>query len=150
MQIQMQRNHIYILVTNIFQWITSSSSLLSSTRMISWRAWGGLLSKTETIVCGTVDLGFFLFWFCHRAGGDENCDDGDKGEDVDGDGDSWHSIIEPKRWQSPPIRVEEFGSLSPGTKMAMKIFVKRVFTTFATTASFLRLIANLQYATYTM
>ena len=40
--------------------------------------------------------------------------------------------------------VAELGSLSLGTKMAMKIFVKRVFTIFATNASFLRVIANLQ------
>ena len=41
-------------------------------------------------------------------------------------------------------RVAELGSLSSGTKMAMKIFVKHVFTIFATNASFLRVIANLQ------
>ena len=34
--------------------------------------------------------------------------------------------------------------LSSGAKMAMNIFVKRVFTIFATNASFLRIIANLQ------
>ena len=42
------------------------------------------------------------------------------------------------------IRVAELGSLSSGAKMAMKIFVKRVFTIFASNASFLRVIANLQ------
>ena len=42
------------------------------------------------------------------------------------------------------IRVAELGILSSGAKMAMKIFVKRVFTIFATDASFLRVIANLQ------
>ena len=42
------------------------------------------------------------------------------------------------------IRVAELGSLSSRAKMAMKIFVKRVFTMFATNASFLRLTANLQ------
>ena len=31
-----------------------------------------------------------------------------------------------------------------GSKMAMKVFVKRVFTIFATNASFLRVFANLQ------
>ena len=36
------------------------------------------------------------------------------------------------------------GSLSSGAKMAMKIFVKRVFTIFASSESFLRVIANLQ------
>ena len=36
------------------------------------------------------------------------------------------------------------GSLSSGAKMVMKIFVKRVFTIFATNASLLRVIANLQ------
>ena len=41
-------------------------------------------------------------------------------------------------------RVAELGSLSSGAKMAMKIFVKGVFTIFATNASFLRVIANLQ------
>ena len=41
-------------------------------------------------------------------------------------------------------RVAELGSLSSGAKMAMKIFVKRVFTIFATNASFLHVIANLQ------
>ena len=41
-------------------------------------------------------------------------------------------------------RVAELGSLSSGAKMAMKIFAKRVFTIFATNASFLRVIANLQ------
>ena len=41
-------------------------------------------------------------------------------------------------------RVAELGSLSSGAKMAMKIFVKRVFTIFATNASFLRVITNLQ------
>ena len=42
------------------------------------------------------------------------------------------------------IRVAELGSLSSGAKMATKIFVKRVFIIFATKASFLRVIANLQ------
>ena len=42
------------------------------------------------------------------------------------------------------LRVAELGSLSSGAKMAMKIFVKRVFTIFASNASFLRVIANLQ------
>ena len=41
-------------------------------------------------------------------------------------------------------RVAELGRLSSGAKMAMKIFVKRVFTIFATNASLLRVIANLQ------
>ena len=40
--------------------------------------------------------------------------------------------------------VAELGSLSSGAKMAMKIFVKRVFTILASNASFLRVIANLQ------
>ena len=43
-----------------------------------------------------------------------------------------------------PPRVAELGSLSSGAKMAMKIFVKRVFTILASNASFLRVIANLQ------
>ena len=41
-------------------------------------------------------------------------------------------------------QVAELGSLSSGAKMAMKTFVKRTFTIFATNASFLRVIANLQ------
>ena len=41
-------------------------------------------------------------------------------------------------------RVAELGSLSSGAKMAMQIFVKRVFTIFATNASFLCVITNLQ------
>ena len=41
-------------------------------------------------------------------------------------------------------RVAELSSLSSGAKMAMKIFVKRVFTIFASNALFLRVIANLQ------
>ena len=55
----------------------------------------------------------------------------------------------PFTWQLPLkmsiiTRVAEVGSLSSGAKMAMKIFVKRVFTIFATIALFLRVIANLQ------
>ena len=42
------------------------------------------------------------------------------------------------------LRVAELGSLSSGEKMAMKILVKRVFTIFASNASFLCVIANLQ------
>ena len=45
---------------------------------------------------------------------------------------------------SPVSRVAELGSLLSGAKVAMKIFVKRVFTIFASNASFLRVIANLQ------
>ena len=41
-------------------------------------------------------------------------------------------------------RVAELGSLSSGAKMALKIFVKRVFTIFASNASVLLVIANLQ------
>ena len=41
-------------------------------------------------------------------------------------------------------RVAEVGSLSAWVKMATKIFVRRVFANFATNASFLRIIANLQ------
>ena len=40
-------------------------------------------------------------------------------------------------------RVAELGSLSLGAKMAMRIFVKRVFTIFATNASFLRIILQI-------
>ena len=45
---------------------------------------------------------------------------------------------------TPETRVAELGSLSSGAKMAMKIFVKHVFTIFASNASFLCVIANLQ------
>ena len=41
-------------------------------------------------------------------------------------------------------RVAELGSLSSGAKMAMKIFVKRIFTIFPSNALFLHVIANLQ------
>ena len=41
-------------------------------------------------------------------------------------------------------RVAEVGSLSARAKMATTIFVRRVFAIFATNASFLRAIANLQ------
>ena len=40
-------------------------------------------------------------------------------------------------------RVAEVGSISARAKMTIKTFVKRVFTTFATNALFLRVIANL-------
>ena len=46
--------------------------------------------------------------------------------------------------KSYPSRVAELGSLLLGAKMAMKTFVKRVFTIFASNASFKRVIANLQ------
>ena len=39
-------------------------------------------------------------------------------------------------------RVAGFGRLSAGANMAMKPFVKRVITIFATNASFLRVISN--------
>ena len=41
-------------------------------------------------------------------------------------------------------KVAEVGSLSVRAKMAMKIFVGRIFAIFATNASFLRVITNLQ------
>ena len=46
----------------------------------------------------------------------------------------------------PHCRVAEVGSLSVGAKVAIKIktFVRRVLAIFATNASFLRVIANLQ------
>ena len=40
------------------------------------------------------------------------------------------------------IRVAGLGRLSAGAKMAMKPFVKSVFTIFATNASFLSVISN--------
>ena len=42
----------------------------------------------------------------------------------------------------PTHRVAGLGRLSAEAKMAMKPFVKRVFTIFATNASFLRIISN--------
>ena len=45
---------------------------------------------------------------------------------------------------SPGARVAEVGSLSARAKMAIQIYVKRVFTTFETNASFLHGNANLQ------
>ena len=53
-------------------------------------------------------------------------------------------IIQQINFRSLPGRVAELGILSSGAKMAMKIFVKRLFTIFASNASFLRVIANLQ------
>ena len=44
---------------------------------------------------------------------------------------------------TPLYRVAEVGSLSTRAKMAITVFVKRVFTFFATNASFLCVIANL-------
>ena len=41
-----------------------------------------------------------------------------------------------------PARVAGLGRLSAGAKIATKPFVKRVFTIFATNASFLRVISN--------
>ena len=60
----------------------------------------------------------------------------------------FHVFIENRQWQPMNTlstgRVAELDSLSSGAKMAMKIFVERVFTIFATNALFLRIIANLQ------
>ena len=53
-------------------------------------------------------------------------------------------ILHQIRWVREGERVAEVGSLSSKAKMAMKFFVKRVFTIFATNASVLRTIANLQ------
>ena len=55
-----------------------------------------------------------------------------------------NELIPVKKFFLDSFRVAELGSLSSGAKMAMKIFVKRVFTIFASNASFLRVIANLQ------
>ena len=41
-------------------------------------------------------------------------------------------------------RVAEVGSLSSKAKIALKVFVRRVFAIFAKNASFLHVIANLQ------
>ena len=49
-------------------------------------------------------------------------------------------IESPENFSS--TRVAGLGRLSAGAKMAMKPFVKRVFTIFATNASFLRVISN--------
>ena len=56
----------------------------------------------------------------------------------------YSQMYETNKTRSSEIRVAELGSLLSGAKMAMKIFVKRVFTIFASNASFLRVIANLQ------
>ena len=48
------------------------------------------------------------------------------------------------RGEEVHIRVAGLGRLSAGANMAMKPFVKRVFTIFATNVLFLRVIANLQ------
>ena len=48
----------------------------------------------------------------------------------------------PMRGEEVHIRVAGLGRLSAGAKMAMKPFVKRVITIFATNASFLRVISN--------
>ena len=45
---------------------------------------------------------------------------------------------------SPKGKVAEVGRLSAKAKMATKVFVRRVFAIFATNASFLHVIANLQ------
>ena len=45
-------------------------------------------------------------------------------------------------WNSVVSRVAGLGGLSAGAKMALKPFVKRVFTIFATNTSFLRVISN--------
>ena len=45
-------------------------------------------------------------------------------------------------------RVAEVGSLSARAKKTLKMFVKCVFTIFATNASFLRVIVNLQIYFY--
>ena len=42
-------------------------------------------------------------------------------------------------------RVAGLGRLSAGANMAMKPFVKRVITIFATNASFLRIISNFRF-----
>ena len=55
---------------------------------------------------------------------------------------SWWSRSSWTSWPSPSSRVAGLGRLSVGAKMAMKPFVKRVFTIFATIASFLRVISN--------
>ena len=54
------------------------------------------------------------------------------------------SLIQQLYGDMVTARVAELGSLSSGTKMAMQIFVNRLFTMFATNASFLHVIANLQ------
>ena len=46
-------------------------------------------------------------------------------------------MIKSEGVKTPVSRVAELGSLSSGAKMAMEIFVKRVFTIFASNASFL-------------
>ena len=56
----------------------------------------------------------------------------------------WAGLGRVLKKKSGTGRVAELDSLSSGAKMAMKIFVKRIFTISATNATFLRVIANLQ------
>ena len=49
------------------------------------------------------------------------------------------------RGEEVHIRVAGLGRLSAGANMAMKPFVKRVITIFATNASFLRIISNFRF-----
>ena len=50
--------------------------------------------------------------------------------------------VESEEIRNGVVRVAGLGRLLAGAKMAMKPFVKRVFTIFATNASFLRVISN--------
>ena len=51
------------------------------------------------------------------------------------------NLVFEQNWGYGP-RVAGLGRLSAGANMAMKPFVKRVITIFATNASFLRVISN--------
>ena len=55
-----------------------------------------------------------------------------------------HEVTYSHNHSKSKSRVAGLGRLSAGAKMALKPFVKRVFTIFATNASFLHVIANLQ------
>ena len=57
-----------------------------------------------------------------------------------GDGDRVILLGHPR----PSPRVAEVGSLSSKAKIAINVFVRRIFAIFAKNASFLRGIANLQ------
>ena len=80
---------------------------------------------------------------------EENCKNPDKATLYSSQGQRLHNTKTNTKIQSQTqiliqIRVAELGSLSSGPKMAIKIFVKRIFAIFASNASFLRVIANLQ------
>ena len=83
----------------------------------------------------------------HRPDIDLSCSEKKQGQDVDINSracsDQCPAQLQrvSKGCLTPLCRVAGLGRLSVGAKMAMKPFVKRVFTIFATNASFLRVIS---------